>query len=78
MKKQEILYNLNAVLRDVYHISGLDDIVALPSSKPDNGGEISIKYEGGKSTMVLSSTKRDVLLAVSYPFSFQYCATGFS
>jgi hypothetical protein len=65
MKKQEILYNLNAVLRDVYHISDLDDIIALPSAKPENGGDISIKYDRGKSTMVLSSTKRDVLLAVS-------------
>lgn len=66
MKKQEILYNLNAVLRDVYHISNLEDMVALPSSKPEHGGEISIKYDRGKSTMVLSSTKRDVLLAVSH------------
>ncbi|KAL7332161.1 hypothetical protein PS15p_204242 [Mucor circinelloides] len=63
MKKQEILYNLNSVLRDVYHISNLEDMVALPSSKPEHGGEISIKYDRGKSTMVLSSTKRDVLLA---------------
>jgi len=66
MKKQEILYNLNSVLRDVYHISNLEDMVALPSSKPEHGGEISIKYDRGKSTMVLSSTKRDVLLAVSH------------
>ena len=66
MKKQEILYNLNAVLRDVYHISNLEDMIALPSTKPENGGEISIKYDRGKSTMVLSSTKRDVLLAVSH------------
>ena len=66
MKKQEILYNLNAVLRDVYHISNLEDMIALPSTKPENGGEISIKYDRGKSTMVLSSTKRDVLLAGSH------------
>lgn len=66
MKKQEILYNLNSILRDVYHISELDDMIALPSSKPENGGEISIKYDRGKSTMVLSSTKRDIILAVSY------------
>lgn len=65
MKKQEILYNLNSILRDVYHIADLDDMIALPSSKPENGGEISIKYDRGKSTMVLSSTKRDIVLAVS-------------
>lgn len=72
MKKQEILYNLNSVLRDVYHISDLDDLVALPSSKPENGGEISIKYDRGKSTMILSTAKRDVILAVSNPL---FCAT---
>ncbi|KAI8643392.1 hypothetical protein BD408DRAFT_414835 [Parasitella parasitica] len=63
MKRQEIVYNISCTLRDVYHIANLDDIVALPSSKPENGGEISIKYDRGKSTMVLSTTKRDVLLA---------------
>lgn len=76
MKKQEILYNLNSILRDVYHISELDDMIALPSSKPENGGEVSIKYDKGKSTMVLSSTKRDVLLAVSVLIYLKYnCAT---
>jgi hypothetical protein len=40
-------------------------MVALPSTKPENGGEVSIKYDKGRSTMVLSSTKRDALLAVS-------------
>lgn len=65
MKKQEILYNLNSILRDVYHISDLEDMILLPSAKPENGGEISIKYDRGKSTMVLSSAKRDMILAVS-------------
>lgn len=77
MKKQEILYNLNSILRDVYHIADLDDMIALPSSKPENGGEISIKYDRGKSTMVLSSTKRDIILAVSSTslFFFSHCTT---
>lgn len=69
MKKQEILYNLNSVLRDVYHIADLDDMIALPSLKPESGGEISIKYDRGKSTMILSAAKRDIILAVS-GFSF--------
>jgi hypothetical protein len=69
MKKQEIWYNLNSILRDVYHISDLEDMIALPSAKPENGGEISIKYDRGKSTMVLFSSKRDLILAVShFPF----------
>lgn len=72
MKKQEILYNLNSVLRDVYHIADLDDMIALPSSKAESGGEISIKYDRGKSTMILSAAKRDVILAVS---DFSTCVT---
>ncbi|KAI8974377.1 hypothetical protein BDB01DRAFT_807208 [Pilobolus umbonatus] len=63
MKKQEVMFNLNTVLRDVYHMSDLEDMVALPCSKPENGGEISIKYDRGKSTMILFSPKRDLLLA---------------
>lgn len=43
-------------------------MIALPSAKPENGGELSIKYDKGKSTMVLSSSKRDALLGVSYLF----------
>jgi neurofibromin 1 len=70
------LYNLNAVLRDVYHISNLEDMIALPSTKPENGGEISIKYDRGKSTMVLSTTKRDVLLAVSHTHTHIYIYTN--
>jgi neurofibromin 1 len=68
VKRQEILYNLNSVLRDVYPISDLEDITAVPSSKPEMGGELMIKYDGGKSTMVLSSTKRDSIVAVSIFF----------
>ena len=65
MKKQEILYNLSSILRDVYHISDLGDMTALPTAKPENGGDVSIKYESGKSTMILSTTKRDVIMEVS-------------
>lgn len=65
MKKQEFFYNVHAILRDIHHISEIEDITALPSSKSENGGEISIKYDRGKSTMVLASAQRDVILAVS-------------
>lgn len=65
MKKQEVFYNVHAILRDIHHISEIEDITALPSSKSENGGEISIKYDRGKSTMVLASAQRDVMLAVS-------------
>ncbi|KAI8076544.1 uncharacterized protein B0P05DRAFT_546306 [Gilbertella persicaria] len=62
IKKQEIISNLSTVYRDVLHISDIEDVVSLPSVKPENGGEVSIKYDRGKSIMVLSSTKRDLLV----------------
>lgn len=66
MKKQEIVSNVTTTLRDVYHLSHIEDVIALPSTKSENGGEISIKYDKGKSTLVLSSSKRDLILAVSW------------
>jgi hypothetical protein len=50
-------------LKDVYHISVLEDIKALPQGK--HNSELSFKYEHGKAAMVLSSPKRDAMLAVS-------------
>ncbi|KAG0184581.1 Ras GTPase activating protein ira2 [Apophysomyces sp. BC1034] len=64
VRKQEILYNLNAVLRDIYHISQIEDITSLPTSKQETGGELSFKYEHGKASMILCSSKRDAILAL--------------
>jgi hypothetical protein len=53
-------------------------MIALPSTKSETGGELSVKYDKGKSTMVLSTTKRDVLLSVSYiSFRVTVSANGF-
>lgn len=65
MKKQEIFDNYYVILRDVHHISELEDITGLLSLKSDHGEGISIKYDRGKSTMVLLSPQRDVILSVS-------------
>ncbi|KAG1226630.1 hypothetical protein G6F35_002849 [Rhizopus arrhizus] len=63
MKKQEIFDNYYVTLRDVHHISELEDITGLLSLKSDHGEGISIKYDRGKSTMVLLSPQRDVILS---------------
>ncbi|RCI02984.1 Ras GTPase activating protein ira2, partial [Rhizopus stolonifer] len=63
MKKQEIFESYQAILRDVYHISQLEDITPLLSLKSDHGEGISIKHDRGKSTMVLLSPQRDAILA---------------
>ncbi|KAI8097774.1 uncharacterized protein BX664DRAFT_356981 [Halteromyces radiatus] len=60
----DLVSNFNTVLKDIYHISVLEDIKALPNSKQDNVGELSFKYEHGKAAMVLSSPKRDSMLAL--------------
>ncbi|CAO3592087.1 unnamed protein product [Absidia cylindrospora] len=56
--------NISSVLKDVYHISVLEDIKALPNSKHDDNGNLSFKYEHGKAAMVLSTPKRDSMLAL--------------
>ncbi|KAI8328834.1 hypothetical protein BC941DRAFT_216115 [Chlamydoabsidia padenii] len=58
----DIVPGMSSVLKDVYHISALEDIKALPYGKQN--GELSFKYEQGKAAMVLSSPKRDPLLAL--------------
>ncbi|KAI9259080.1 hypothetical protein BY458DRAFT_479034 [Sporodiniella umbellata] len=63
MKKQEIFESYQAILRDVYHISQLEDITPLLSMKSDHGEGISIKHDRGKSTMVLLSPQRDAILS---------------
>lgn len=63
-RKQEVWDNVHTILNDVYHISEIDDMAPLPSSKQENNDMI-IKYDQGKSSMVLSTSKRDAILAVS-------------
>ncbi|KAI9318553.1 hypothetical protein BX666DRAFT_1511999 [Dichotomocladium elegans] len=64
VRKQEIFMNMYAVLNEVYHISEIDEIVALPNSKSENGGELLVKANHGKTSIVLSSSKRDAILAL--------------
>ncbi|KAI9005808.1 hypothetical protein CLU79DRAFT_712957 [Phycomyces nitens] len=64
VRKQEILYNLNSQLKEVYHISEFEDMIATSSQGSENGGDMSIKYDHGKATMILSSPKRDSLLSL--------------
>ncbi|KAI8068638.1 hypothetical protein BC940DRAFT_298677 [Gongronella butleri] len=60
----DLVPNLTSVIKDCIHISNLDDIKALPSNKQDGSGDLSFKYEHGKAPMVLSSSKRDAMLAL--------------
>ncbi|KAI9317519.1 hypothetical protein BX666DRAFT_2026794 [Dichotomocladium elegans] len=64
VRKQEFYGNLYTVFNDVYHVSEIDDMIALPNSKGDSNGEFMIKYDRGKSSMVLSASKRDAILAL--------------
>ncbi|KAI8394136.1 uncharacterized protein BYT42DRAFT_553510 [Radiomyces spectabilis] len=63
-RKQEIFWSLNTVLNDVFHISELSDVTILPTTKNDVGGELCIKYDGGKSMLVLTSPKREAMLSL--------------
>ncbi|KAI8142067.1 hypothetical protein BJV82DRAFT_159057 [Fennellomyces sp. T-0311] len=64
VRKQEIYYNLYTIYNDVYHISEIDDMTALPNSKLENGGDLMLKVDRGKTSVVLSAAKRDAILAL--------------
>ncbi|ORX55545.1 hypothetical protein DM01DRAFT_1366815 [Hesseltinella vesiculosa] len=60
----DLVPGLNTVIKDCMHISNIEDMKGLPSSKQDGSGDISFKYEHGKAPMILSSNKRDAMLAL--------------
>ncbi|KAG0178831.1 Ras GTPase activating protein ira2 [Apophysomyces sp. BC1021] len=64
VRKQEIFWSLNTILNDIVHMSEIDDMMALPTSRTENGGELCIKTDGGKSNWVFSAPKRDAMLAL--------------
>ncbi|KAI7858100.1 hypothetical protein BDC45DRAFT_434174 [Circinella umbellata] len=64
VRKQEIYYNLYTVYNDVYHISEIEDMITLPNSKLENGGDLMLKVDRGKTSVVLSAAKRDAILAL--------------
>ncbi|KAF7730429.1 Ras GTPase activating protein ira2 [Apophysomyces ossiformis] len=64
VRKQEIFWSLNTVLNDIVHMSEIDDMMALPTSRTENGGELCIKTDGGKSNWVFSTPKRDAMLSL--------------
>ena len=77
VRKQEIYYNLYTVYNDVYHISEIEDMTTLPNSKLENGGDLMLKVDRGKTSVVLSAAKRDAILAVSFDFLFLPFKYGF-
>ncbi|KAI9489055.1 hypothetical protein BDB00DRAFT_771458 [Zychaea mexicana] len=64
VRKQEIYYNIYTIYNDVYHISEIEDMTPLPNSKHENGGDLMLKVDRGKTTVVLSAAKRDAILAL--------------
>ncbi|KAI8335906.1 hypothetical protein BC941DRAFT_429713 [Chlamydoabsidia padenii] len=79
VREQEIFFSINTKLNDVYHISDIDEVYSLPSSKStdgnDGGGELIIKHDGGRSLTAFSSTKRDALVELFLQNKKRYEAT---
>ncbi|KAI8085069.1 uncharacterized protein BX664DRAFT_266338 [Halteromyces radiatus] len=77
VREQEIFFSLNTKLNDVYHISDIDEVYSLPTSKTagGGGGELVIKHDGGKSLTAFSSTKRDALVELFLQNKKRYEAT---
>lgn len=63
VRKQELLYNVNAVTNDVFHVSEIEDITLGQNGREtENSQEFSFKYNKGKSQITLSSPKRDTMV----------------
>ncbi|KAI9310474.1 hypothetical protein BX666DRAFT_2126182 [Dichotomocladium elegans] len=63
VRKQELMFNVNAVTNDVFHISDIEDIsVAPPGRGVSSATEFSFKCNGGKSQVTLATPKRDAMV----------------
>ncbi|ORX62830.1 hypothetical protein DM01DRAFT_1403269 [Hesseltinella vesiculosa] len=62
VRKQELLYGVNMVTNDVYHISEIEDIT-LGRTAESSSNELSFKYNRGKSQLILSTPKRDAVVS---------------
>ncbi|CAO3611756.1 unnamed protein product [Cunninghamella echinulata] len=62
VREQEIFFSLNTKLNDIYHISEVDEVYSLPSSKSNGTSELVIKHDNGKTLTAFSSPKRDAIV----------------
>ncbi|KAI9256885.1 hypothetical protein BY458DRAFT_441589 [Sporodiniella umbellata] len=61
-KKQKLYDNVYAIIKDVYHISDFEEVASHSPGKSESGKDINIRYDRGKSTMLLSSSQRDSIV----------------
>ncbi|KAI9027661.1 hypothetical protein CLU79DRAFT_697324 [Phycomyces nitens] len=66
VRKQEMLWGLNSVLNDIYHISEIDNLFPTSNSKTTEGGggNFCIKTDHGRTTLTFSTSKRNAILAL--------------
>jgi hypothetical protein len=65
VRKQEILYGLNAVTNDICHISEIDD-VSFTQHGSEHAYEFSFKYVRENAIITFNSPKRDAIVNVSF------------
>lgn len=66
VRKQEIIYGLNAVTNDIYHISEIDDVSLVQQEQgPDQLYEFSFKNTRDNAIVSFNSPKRDAIVNVS-------------
>lgn len=66
VRKQEIVYGLNAVTNDTYHISEIEDLSIVPHEKgQDQLYEFSFKNTRDNTIVSFNSPKRDAIIHVS-------------
>lgn len=58
-----MMYNLRGITKDVIHMSDITDLAFSPSTSTTK--ELSFKFDNGKSTVVLTSPKIDLIMKVA-------------
>lgn len=66
VRKQEILYGLNAVINDIYHISEIEEVSFVQHERvADQAYEYSLNLTRDNSVISFNSPKRDAIVNVS-------------
>lgn len=67
VRKQEILYGLNAVTNDICHISEIEDVAFTQHERgSEQAYEFSFKYSRENAIITFNSPKRDAIVNVSF------------
>ncbi|KAI7866864.1 hypothetical protein BDF14DRAFT_1808596 [Spinellus fusiger] len=65
VRKQELLWDMNTFLNDVYHISEIESMFSIGTPRnTENGGEFCLKADHGQTSLTFTSAKTNAILSL--------------